>query len=89
MSEATKPAVTIEYCVPCGYATRAAWLALELLEPFQDTISSLTLVPGAHGILEVRVDNDVVYSDKTGTIPQVAQLVEGISRFTGPVEYKG
>ena len=89
MSEEAKPAITIEYCVPCGYAPRATWLALELLTPFSETISGLTLVPGGHGIFDVRVDNETVFSNKgAGRFPEVAELVDSISKYTGPVEYR-
>ena len=90
MAEATKPHITIEYCVPCGYAPRATWMAQELLAPFSETISGLTLVPGDHGVFDVFVDEKRVYSSKDNnwTFPEVLQLVEAISEFTGAVEYK-
>ncbi len=90
MNEAKKPAVKIEYCVPCGYAPRATWTAQELLAPFADSISGLTLIPGDHGVFDVWVDNTVVYSTRANNwvFPEIAQLVEAISKVTGEVEYK-
>ncbi len=90
MAEATKPTITIEYCVPCGYAPRATWIAQELLAPFSDSISGLTLVPGDHGVFDVLVDGTVVYSkkDHEGVFPEILPLVEAISKITGEVEYR-
>jgi selenoprotein W-related protein len=90
MAEATKPSITIEYCVPCGYAPRATWMAQELLAPFSETISGLTLVPGAHGVFDVFVDDKKVFSSEENNwgFPEVLQLVEAISAITGEVEYK-
>ena len=90
MAEATKPNITIEYCVPCGYAPRATWMAQELLTPFSETISGLTLTPGDHGVFDVFVDGKRIYSAKENNwaFPEVLQLVEAISEITGPVEYK-
>lgn len=89
MSTDSKPAVTIEYCVPCGYAPRATWMALELLTPFSDSISSLNLVPGDHGVFDVKVDETVVFSNKeAGRFPEIEELVQAVSKYTGPVEYR-
>ena len=52
----------IEYCAQCGFLPRAAWLAQELLTTFASEIRELALVPGKGGILEVRVDGEVVYN---------------------------
>jgi selenoprotein W-related protein len=90
MTTETKPAITIEYCVPCGYAPRATWTGPELLAPFSDSISGLTLVPGDHGVFDVRVGDTLVYSTKehNWVFPEIQQLVDEISKITGEVEYK-
>jgi len=41
--------VRVEYCVPCGYALRAAYVAGEIMEFFPNDIASWTLVPAGHG----------------------------------------
>lgn len=89
MTTESKPSITIEYCVPCGYAPRATWIAQELLAPFSDSISGLTLVPGDHGVFDVLVNGEVVYSkkDHNGLFPEILPLIEGITKFTGEVDY--
>lgn len=54
--------VEIEYCARCGFLPRATWLAQELLNTFSLELRELALVPGQGGILEIRVDGEVVYN---------------------------
>lgn len=54
--------VEVEYCAQCGFLPRAVWLAQELLNTFSLELRELVLVPGKGGILEVRVDGQVVYN---------------------------
>lgn len=56
--------VEIEYCAQCGFLPRAVWLAQELLTTFAFDLRELALVPGKGGILEVRVDGEVVFNRK-------------------------
>jgi selenoprotein W-related protein len=56
--------VEIEYCARCGFLPRATWLAQELLNTFALEIRELALVPGQGGILEVRVNGEVIYNRK-------------------------
>ena len=56
--------VEIEYCARCGFLPRAVWLAQELLNTFSLELRELALVPGQGGILEVRVNDEVVYNRK-------------------------
>jgi selenoprotein W-related protein len=54
-------AVEIEYCVPCGFLDRAETIQHALLEQFGERLDSVALVTGDHGVLQVRVDGDVVW----------------------------
>jgi selenoprotein W-related protein len=56
--------VTIEYCVPCGFLDRAQEIQGQLLRQFGQELDSVALVTGDHGVLQVQVDDAVVY-DKT------------------------
>ena len=56
--------IEIEYCARCGFLPRATWLAQELLNTFALELRELVLVPGQGGILEVRVDDEVIYNRK-------------------------
>jgi selenoprotein W-related protein len=53
--------VEIEYCVPCGFLDRAEAIQHQLLQQFGERLDSVALVTGDHGILQVRVDDDVVW----------------------------
>lgn len=53
--------VEIEYCVPCGFLNRAEEIQHVLLTSFGQQLDTVALVTGDHGVLQVRVDGDVVY----------------------------
>ncbi|EMA39129.1 SelT/SelW/SelH family protein [Halococcus hamelinensis] len=53
--------VEIEYCVPCGFLDRAEAIQHALLTSFGDDLDRVALVTGDHGVLEVRVDGQVVF----------------------------
>ena len=47
---------------------------------FADQTASLTLIPGADGAFEVKVDGDLVFSKKgQGRYPEVKELQEAIA----------
>jgi selenoprotein W-related protein len=50
---AAKPRVEIEYSTGCGWLTRAAWVAQELLITFEDELGEVALVPGSGGVFDV------------------------------------
>jgi selenoprotein W-related protein len=56
--------VEIEYCTQCRWLLRAAWMAQELLTTFETELTAVTLVPGAGGIFEVRLDGKTIFSRK-------------------------
>lgn len=58
------PRIEITYCTRCKFLLRAAWLAQELLTTFESELSEVALHPGSGGIFEVRVDGEVVASNK-------------------------
>lgn len=58
------PRVEITYCTRCKFLLRAAWLAQELLTTFESELSEVTLRPGSGGVFEVRLDGEVVASNK-------------------------
>jgi selenoprotein W-related protein len=53
--------VEIEYCVPCGFLDRAQDIQRALLQQFGDRLDRVALVTGDHGVLQVRVGDDVVW----------------------------
>jgi selenoprotein W-related protein len=77
--------VEIEYCRLCRWMLRAAWMAQELLQTFEDEIGSVTLVPGTGGIFVVRVDGDTVWSRKDeGRFPEITELKQRVRDRIAP-----
>lgn len=70
-----KAEVSIEYCQVCNFRGRAVWLAQELLAAHESEIAAVTLVPSRGGILLVRVDGEVIFSNKDeGRFPEPREL---------------
>ena len=81
---ADKPAITIEYCTVCNFRARAAWLAQELLANLEQEVAGVTLVPGRGGIFEVRVDAELVFSNKqAGRFPEPRELKDAVRARLG------
>ena len=79
-----KATVSIEYCTVCNFRGRAAWLAQELLAAHEGDIAALTLIPGRGGVFDVRIDNDVVFSQKaTGRLPEPRELKDALRAKLG------
>ena len=58
------PRLEIEYCVKCRFLLRASWMAQELLTTFEGELGEVTLVPGSGGIFQVKLDGDVIASNR-------------------------
>ena len=79
-----KPLVSIEYCTVCNFRGRAAWLAQELLAAHEGEIAGVTLVPGRGGVLIVRVDGEVVFSNRDeGRFPEPRELKDALRAKLG------
>jgi selenoprotein W-related protein len=50
--------------VKCRFLLRAAWMAQELLSTFEGQLGEVALVPGSGGIYEVRLDGEMVASNR-------------------------
>ena len=75
----------IEYCTQCRFVLRATWMAQELLMTFPDELSGLTLVPGAGGIFEVRLNNECLFSKKqAGRFPESKELKQLVRDRVAP-----
>jgi selenoprotein W-related protein len=75
----SKPVISIEYCTVCNFRGRAAWLAQELLAAFEGDIEGVMLVPGRGGVLIVRIDGEVVFSNKEeGRFPEPRELKDAL-----------
>ena len=68
----------------CNFRSRAAWLAQELLAAHEGDIAGVTLVPGRGGVLIVRVDGEVVFSNKDeGRFPEPRELKDALRAKLG------
>lgn len=77
MSSPQKPFVSITYCTKCHFLPRAAWVAQELLHTFADSLGSVTLIPGGGGQFDVRVGDELVFSNTSqGRFPEMRELRE-------------
>ena len=69
--------VEIEYCVPCGFLSRAEDVQHALLATFGEDLEAVTLRTGDHGVFVVRVDDEVVF-DKTEDEYDVDEIVRTV-----------
>jgi len=76
-----KLSIEIAYCARCNFLPRATWIAQELLYTYADFASGVTLVSSHGGILEVKVNGQVVFSNKeAGRYPEIRELKEAINQ---------
>ena len=81
--------VTITYCVPCRYQFKAVQDADAILKAFGQRLSSLRLVPGDHGVYDVAVDGNVLFSlDEAEHFPETAALIKLIEAKLPPAAKK-
>ncbi len=70
-----KAEVSIEYCQVCNFRGRAVWLAQELLAAHEAEIAAVALIPSRNGVLIVRVEGEVIFSNKDeGRFPEPREL---------------
>jgi selenoprotein W-related protein len=78
------PEVLIRYCLPCRYQPKALQDADAILKEFGPQLSSLRLVPGDHGVYDVEVDGQLVFSmDQAMRFPETPELVATIRKQIG------
>jgi selenoprotein W-related protein len=80
-----RPRVEIQYCTQCRWLLRAAWLAQELLTTFEQELGEVALVPGTGGVLEVRLDGEVIFSRaREGRFPESKELKQSVRDRIAP-----
>ena len=79
-------AVTIRFCVPCRYQFKAIQDADAILREFGQRLTSLSLETGDHGVYDVLVDGDLVFSlAEAERFPEGSDLVDRIrTRLDAP-----
>lgn len=79
------PRIEIEYCTGCRWLPRAAWMAQELLTTFEVELGEVALVPGSGGVLDVRLDGELVWSrSDEGRFPELKELKQRIRDRVAP-----
>ena len=69
------PRVEIQYCTQCRWLLRAAWMAQELLQTFEQEVGAVALVPGTGGVFEIRAGGETIWSrEKEGRFPEIKEL---------------
>ncbi len=85
MSPGPAPRVVITYCTGCRWLLRAAWMAQELLTTFESELGEVALRPGAGGVLEVHVDDRLVWSRaERGRFPEMRELKQIVRDIVAP-----
>jgi selenoprotein W-related protein len=79
------PRLEIVYCTQCRWLLRAAWLAQELLTTFERELGEVALVPGRGGVLEVRLDGELLFrrADE-GRFPEAKELKQLVRDRVAP-----
>jgi selT/selW/selH-like putative selenoprotein len=67
--------IEITYCAECAESDQAVDLARRLLARHDESIETLTIVPGGFGVFDVAVDGRLVFSkDKAGRFPSLEEI---------------
>ncbi len=82
--------IEIEYCVPCGYLTRATEAQTRLLEEFGNAIEGVTLKTGRKGVFTFAADGEQIYSKpEEFDIDQIVGKVRAMLPATETVQADG
>jgi len=69
---------------------RAAWLCQELLTTFSEEIGEVALQPGSGGILEIRLDGELLFSRKeAGRFPEAKEIKQLVRDRIAPDRHLG
>ncbi len=86
-AEARPLAIEIAYCAGCHFLPRATWIAQELLHTYAEYTAALALIPAHGGILEIRVNGDLLFSTKDeDRFPEIRELKDGINCYLAAEE---
>ena len=77
--------IKIKYCSLCGWLTRSAWMAQELLLTFGEDIGGVTLIPSKGGVFEVWLDETLIWSrEEAGRFPEISELKRAVRDVACP-----
>lgn len=73
--------IKIEYCTGWGYLARAVALTRNILTEHTNKITELVLVPATDGVLEISVNDELVFSKKQlDRYPEKQEVEELVSQ---------
>ncbi|RDC66371.1 SelT/SelW/SelH family protein [Adhaeribacter pallidiroseus] len=79
------PRLEINYCTQCRWLLRAAWLAQEVLTTFELEMGEVALVPGTGGVLDIRLNDELIFSRKeAGRFPEAKEVKQLIRDMIAP-----
>ncbi|QMU26751.1 SelT/SelW/SelH family protein [Adhaeribacter radiodurans] len=79
------PRLEINYCTQCRWLLRAAWLAQEVLTTFELEMGEVALIPGTGGVLDIRLNGELIFSRKeAGRFPEAKELKQLIRDIIAP-----
>lgn len=82
---ARTPRLEIVYCTQCRWLLRAGWMAQELLSTFSEELGEVALVPGAGGVFEIRIDDELIWSRAAqGGFPEIKTLKQLVRDRVAP-----
>lgn len=81
-----QPAIEIHYCTGCKWLARAAWVAQELLQTFEEELEGVTLKPSPEkGIFLIKLGEYIVWDrQKYRSFPQPADLKTKVRNILCP-----
>jgi selenoprotein W-related protein len=86
MSDHWKMEADIEYCVPCGYANLAAYMAAELFQAAGPALA-ISLTPGHSGAFKVTVNGEVLWDKQVqGKSPHIMEVKEIKAKVANMIE---
>jgi selenoprotein W-related protein len=86
----TNPRIEIHYCTQCRWMLRSAWIAQELLTTFEGEIGEVALKPGAGGVFDIHIDDELVWSRAdVGRFPDIKELKQLVRDKIAPAKDLG
>ena len=83
--------ILIEYCSKCRFLMRAAWVAQELLQTFDEHLDQVALVPSNQaGIFEITLNDTLIWNRKMdGNMPDIKKIKQRIRDQIIPEKISG
>jgi selenoprotein W-related protein len=86
-----KPVITIAYCPKCKWLLRAAYMAQEILNTFEEDLEGVLLKPSEiSGRYLISIDESIIFDRKAeGRFPEIKELKQLIRDRVNPEKNLG